>query len=449
MQKGLAAVLLLDGDYGRIPAMRKHGNTLVVGRPTASTTDGWYRLGAALRVEGDAQLEAHQANIWFSLPAEHADAFTLQDCSDCFLLGVLYFAMRNGYDIRLEGAVSAQLAAHLQDEVMPIMCAYRPCLRPIRVSAAEMLDFQGGSGVGTGFSGGVDSFHTIYSNLQEPGHPHDKITHLFFFNVGTNGLGRSAEEVALVRTKFLRRYEALRTAADMIGLPLIPVDSNVHSFLPDNIASDITICNAAAIHFLRGGIGLYLTSSNGYDYEALLNYLMYTRPSTRIDMAMIEHVLCQWLSDGTLRIVPYGTNKKRLEKTQAIADYRPAQLRLNVCNSVSTLEKNCSVCSKCRRSMLELELLGKLDLFGEAFDIDTYRKKFKSRDFAELLYPPPEYKNPFLHDARRYAMAHGIDIGSHCTAMDRICAYMHQTWIYRFLKALSLLGVVKRILGRK
>ena len=99
--------------------------------------------------------------------------------------------------------------------------------------------------------------------------------------------------------------------------------------------------------------------------------------------------------------------------------------------------------------MLELELLGKLDLFGEVFDIDTYRKKFKSRDFAELLYPPPEYKNPFLHDARRYAMAHGIDVGSHCSAMDRICAYMHQTWIYRFLKALSLLGVVKRILGRK
>lgn len=425
------------------------GKTLVVGRSTASTADGWYRLGAGLRVEGDAQLEAHQADIWFALPAEHAGVFVLPDCSDCFLLGLLYFAMRNGYDIRLEGAVSAQLVVHLQNEIMPIMCAYRPCLRPICVSAAEMRDFQGGSGVGTGFSGGVDSFYTIVSNLNGPVRPGDKLTHLFFFNVGTNGLGRSSEELEHVRTKFLRRYESLQSSATLIGLPFIPVDSNVHSFLPDNIASDITICNAAAIHFLRGGIGLYLTSSNGYDYGALLNYLMYTRPSTRIDMAMIEHVLCQWLSDGTLKIVPYGTNKKRLEKTQAIADYRPAQLRLNVCNSVSTLEKNCSVCSKCRRSMLELELLGKLDLFGEAFDVGTYRKKFKSRDFAELLYPPPEYKNPFLHDARRYAMAHGIDIRKQCAWMDRLCAYMHQTWVYRLLKALSLLGAVKRLLGRK
>lgn len=425
------------------------GKALVIGRPTASTTDGWYRLGAALRVEGDAQLDAHQTSIWFSLPAEHADAFALPDCSDCFLLGLLYFAMRNGYDIRLEGAVSAQLVVHLQDEVMPIMCAYRPCLRPICVSAAETRDFQGGNGVGTGFSGGVDSFYTIVSNLKEPVRPSDTLTHLFFFNVGTNGLGRSAEEVALVRTKFLKRYEALRTAADLIGLPFIPVDSNVHSFLPDNIASAITICNAAAIHFLRGGIGLYLTSSNGYDYGALLNYLMHTRPEARIDMAMIEHVLCPWLSDGTLRIVPYGTNKKRLEKVQAIADYRPAQLRLNVCNSVSTLEKNCSVCSKCRRSMLDLEILGKLDLFNEAFDVDLYRRKFKSRDFAELLYPPPEYKNPFLGDSRRYAMAHGVDVVNQCTRMDRLCARMHRTWIYRLLKALSLLGAVKRLAGRR
>ena len=176
---------------------------------------------------------------------------------------------------------------------------------------------------------------------------------------------------------------------------------------------------------------------------------MHTPSSARIDMAMIEHVLCQWLSDGTLRIVPYGTNKKRLKKVLAIADYRPAQLRLNVCNSVRTLEKNCSVCSKCRRSMLDLELLGKLDLFKEAFDVDLYRKRFKSRDFAEILFPPPEYLNPFLHDSRRYAMAHGIDVAKQCTRMDRLCAYMHQTWIYRFLKAISLLGVVKRLLGRK
>ena len=103
-----------------------NGNILVVGRPTVSTADGWYRLSAALRVEGNAQLEAHQADIWFSLPAEHAEMFVLPDCSDCFLLGLLYFAMRNGYDIRLEGAVSAQLAMALRDEVMPIMCAYRP-----------------------------------------------------------------------------------------------------------------------------------------------------------------------------------------------------------------------------------------------------------------------------------------------------------------------------------
>ena len=426
-----------------------HRKTLVVGRPKASTAGGWYRLGAALRIEGGEPLGPHQSEIWFSLPAEHAEAFVLPECSDCFLLGLLYFAMRSGCDIRLEGAVSAQLAANLPDEVMPIMSAYRPCVNPIRIDAGETRDFPGGSGVGTGFSGGVDSFYTIVSNLERPVRAEDRLTHMFFFNVGTNGLGRSPEELESTRKKFLMRYETLRTSAAMIALPFIPVDSNVHSFLPDNIASDITVCNAAAVHFLRRGIGLYYTSSNGYDYAELLRYLMHTDPSARIDMAMIEHVLCQWLSDPALRIVPFGTNRKRLEKTQAIADYRPAQLRLNVCNSVSTMEKNCSVCSKCRRSMMELELLGKLDLFREAFDVDRYRREFKPRDFAELLYPPPEHRNPFLNDARRFAVAHGIDIAGQSTGMDRICARLHRTWIYRFLSALSLLGAVKRIVGRK
>ena len=99
--------------------------------------------------------------------------------------------------------------------------------------------------------------------------------------------------------------------------------------------------------------------------------------------------------------------------------------------------------------MLDLEILGKLDLFNEAFDVDLYRKKFKSRDFAELLFPPPEYQNPFLGDSRRYAMSHGIDLVKQCAWMDRLCARMHRTWVYRLLKALSLLGIVKRLLGRK
>ena len=168
---------------------------LVIKEPESVVKDGWYRLQAKLDVENGEPLPDIQKEIWFALPQEYADEFVQPDCSDCFLLGLLYFAMRQGYDIRLEGKVSIQLVYNLKKEIMPIMSAYRPCLQPIGITSASMEEFHGGKGVATGFSGGIDSFSTIATNIREHVCPEDALTHLFFFNVGTNGLANSSEKL--------------------------------------------------------------------------------------------------------------------------------------------------------------------------------------------------------------------------------------------------------------
>lgn len=424
--------------------------TLVVGVPKFSRQNGWWRLSAALHIEGTQNdiLPAHQKEMWFALPEEYAEEFVFPDCSDCFLFGLLYYAMRFGYNIRILGSISKEVVYNVRKEAMPIMAAYRTCLQTVDISADRTGSYPEGKYVGTGFSAGIDSFYSIVGNLKEHLFPEDKLTHLFFFNVGTHDLARSFEELEHAREKFRMRYERFLPASKEIGLPFIPIDSNVHSFLPDNVSAAISVCNAAAIHFLRKGIRLYLLSSDGRDYMEWFKYLKTAPWEEHISLAHMEPVLCQWLGDRSLKIVPYGTNVTRLEKTKILADYPPAQHCLNVCNSVDTMEKNCSVCLKCRRTMLDLELLGKLDGFRSTFDVDLFRSKFKSRDFAELMYPPPEHENQYLNNSRAYAIRHGIDIKSQSAAIDRICAYMHQTWIYQLLDRIRLLDAVKRLLGR-
>ncbi|MBQ6352559.1 MAG: hypothetical protein IJJ28_04770 [Lentisphaeria bacterium] len=333
----------------------------------------------------------------------------------------------------------------MNNEAIPIISAYRPNMTRIGIHAEHTGDFPAGRGVGTGFSGGVDSFYTIAGNIGGAGRAGstDPLTHLFFFNVGTNGLGRSLGELEHVRRKFLMRYEKFLPTARMIGLPFIPVDSNVPSFLPDNILANITVSNASAVHFVRKGLKKYLLSSAGYNYEQLFRVFR----TSNADMDVIAPILCPWLGDDSLRLIPCGTAKSRIEKMKLIVDYPPARHCLNVCNSTEVMEENCSVCLKCRRTMTDLEILGKLDDFRDVFKVDEWRDKYKSRDLAGIWRPAPN--DIFSHSSRRYAAGHDIDIKSQSSAADRFFAYMHATFVYRLLKNIHLLDILKRCAGRR
>ena len=64
----------------------------------------------------------------------------------------------------------------------------------------------------------------------------------------------------------------------------------------------------------------------------------------------------------------------RLEKTEYISDFAVTHKYLNVCWYHLY---NCNKCDKCRRTMLGLYALGKLDRYGEVFDIKYF---YQNRD---------------------------------------------------------------------
>ena len=85
------------------------------------------------------------------------------------------------------------------------MCDSR--LKPIKVTAAATDD--GGCpaprAVGTGFSGGIDSFATIYEHHEKPAPEGFKLTHLFFFNVGAHGIPKAPGDLEKIERQFHAR----------------------------------------------------------------------------------------------------------------------------------------------------------------------------------------------------------------------------------------------------
>ena len=92
-----------------------------------------------------------------------------------------------------------------------------------------------------------------------------------------------------------------------------------------------------------------------------------------------EALLCDCLSTESLSFIlsDYAT---RAEKTITIANDKLAQKYLDVCFCFNS----CGKCSKCIRTLVTLDIIGKVDQFENVFDVD-YFKKHKEEAYFEIL----------------------------------------------------------------
>mgnify|MGYP003577444638 FL=1 len=56
-----------------------------------------------------------------------------------------------------------------------------------------------------------------------------------------------------------------------------------------------------------------------------------------------------------------------------VTEFEPSRRYLNVCVDPAFEGRNCSVCFKCRRTLMTLELLGKAEDYREVFDLEKFR----------------------------------------------------------------------------
>ena len=394
-------------------------------KPTVKQTQEGTTLSAAVSFQG------MDDECFYSVPAKYAD-FADTGSSNCFLVGMLYPAMRYGEDIHVEGTVSARLLYNLNEYLIPLMVICDSRLKRIRVTA-ESTDDRGSSGakaVGTGFSGGIDSFATIYEHFAKPSPDGFRLTHLFFFNVGAHGIPKKPGDMEAIERQFHARYEKFRGFPEESGLPFVPVNSNVHKFHPWGHLEVATFATVSAVMFLQRGIRRYYLASSGHTYRQLWKFLGDGGRPDAIER--VNMMLLPWLSTESLDLVDDGNLYDRSAKTELVAGYPPAAKYLNVCYGHDTLDTNCSVCPKCARTLLTLEILGRLDAFGGVFDIPRYKREVRRRLIAETVVG--ERRNLFAKHLMDLARERGVDLRREVNVLDLFRARMLNGRLHTFIR---------------
>ena len=273
-----------------------------------------------------------------------------------------------GEDLVIDAPVSPLLLYAIQHDIQSLLIDYRPELKRIKVLATSVTSVPHAvpSDVATGFSAGVDTFTTLSLFTANDVPACRRLTSLTTFDVGAMG---NFDQSAQIFEKYSRRVRDYAEDNDFIWQT---VRSNIEQFYSAvNAGFQLThvIRNAAAALVFEDIYSCYLYSSS-LPYGSI--------NSKNDDMSNIEQMLLPLLSTETLHFVSAGAGLSRHQKVEMISTYEPTVTMLDVCVSAATVRMtsqtiNCSKCWKCSRTMLNLDLLGRLDDFANVFDLEYYR----------------------------------------------------------------------------
>jgi len=344
---------------------------IIIQQPKIIQLNGKSRLVADIDIDGECK------TLWFETDEEY-EKYLCYERSDAFLVGALPFAMRNNHDIKCIAPVTEELLYNLEQHLIPTLCqtdssVYRTSI--ITEYTSELLGNHGG--VGTAMSGGVDSFYTTITHLKDLNtHTHPVLTHFFISNVG-NFHNKSRKKYGVQRSK-KETYELAEKIAEDIGLPLIETDSNFKDIFLGG--KQIVYAIAFAVMAMRKLWKVYLLPAS-YDYGKFsLNQ------HTQKGSEYYALLLLNCFSTQELRFYCDGGPLDRIERTAAIVDFPTVKKYLYVC---WVKGKNCGHCGKCRRTIMALDILEKLDDYKELFPIEYYKRHLKDY-FAWLERRIPE-----------------------------------------------------------
>lgn len=318
------------------------------------------RTGGQARLCADVSLNGRGTALWFGVDERNADYLCAQR-SDAFVMALLPAAMRGGYAITCETPMSERLHYQLETYLIPTLASAGRLYHTVSIQVPLIsVRIANRHGVGTGFSGGVDSLYSIMKHGVDSVYP---VTHLALFNVG-------AFEGPGFRDNFRKSCRNARRFAEEMGLELVELDSNISQVLPERFLDVYSFRNLAGAMVLQGLFSRYLLSS-GHDAA---NFSIDLRNSATYDLLTVHCAQTE-----TLAVYLSGCQARRSQKLAALSDWLPARRWLHPCIYGYAGEKNCGSCKKCARDMTTLYALGTLDRFESVFDVPAYKRALPQR----------------------------------------------------------------------
>jgi hypothetical protein len=292
--------------------------------------------------------------LWYKVPDRYAQYLSLQ--SDAFLIPGLLAGMHFQEDIEVRGTISPKLAYHLDEYQSLLHFRLLKAISPVKIKYHQLKPLQvKPKAIGTTFSGGVDSFFTLWKHLpRNQPDPEYQITHALFilgFDIVNEDKGR-------YQSLYSRYHDALK----QVNIELITLETNITSLVI--LRMDFTLLFGpvliGAVHVL-GGLFHRFFIPGSIDYHQLQTWPCASDPTSD-----------PLLSTEILDIIHFGATHKRVDKIKEICDWDLPQKHLRVCSCTHDESLNCSQCEKCVRTLIPLYALGKMK------DFSTFKTPFAS-----------------------------------------------------------------------
>lgn len=342
---------------------------MIIGEPRVTEEKGQACLTADVRIETPG-IEA-PGSVWWKFPVRYAEY--AGENSDALVIAMLPVAMRLGEDMEVRGRVSPRLAYGVR-EYQCILHAWWP--EELEVAEIDYADLSlpdtpaNGTAVGCAFSGGVDSFYSLWRHLAGnediSGY---RITHCLMID---------NFDMYMPEDIFPRIVSLYEETLRGLGIEIIPIRTNLRKMRLAAIEREHSpktfgAVLAASALVLEGLFRrFYIPASHKY--------------SAFMPLEGAHPLIDHWLSTETMEMIHDGSDSSRVEKTAVLSNWPETYSRLRVCfgrtafNENTGQVENCCQCEKCVRTMISLELLGALSRYN------TFGQPLSRRQIRGLYY---------------------------------------------------------------
>jgi hypothetical protein len=322
---------------------------LIVHEPQLRESPSEVTVEAAVELQDSTG--GYPPTLWFTFPRPVGPFVTTR--ADGFAVALLPLAMSLGESLTVHGDLSYRLV-HGMREYQRFQAAWKPdTFTAVEVRADGVYRRDPGEAtpaVGTAFSGGVDSFHTVWTHLpgNEPYAPY-RISHCLMIN------GFDPDADLANSGSFLKIERLYAPMMERLDLQMIVARTNLLQFLglalqKQSFAAFVT---APALVLGRLFSRYYVPSS--YMFSHLSRFPDGSHP-------MFDHLL----GTETMETIHDGGTLTRVAKTVAISRWPETFDLLRVCFKTTGPQPareaiaNCCECEKCLRTMMTLDIAGAL-----------------------------------------------------------------------------------------
>lgn len=331
--------------------------TVVVSSLGFEPSAGGYKLSAAVACDGATR------RLSFAVSGDHPRLAGAEPNFDPFAAALLIPAMERGEDLAIEGEVDEILLDALRTSVQAAAGTVDRRWKRVRINAAarretRQPDFS--LGAATGMSCGIDSLTTFALHPDAEATPEQFRLKLLVHN----DIGAHAAPLAHVR-----QFDNAKRFAAGAGLPLVGVAADLSPYYRSPFIKNHILRSAAAMLAI-GHLFHTWHHSAGQSFSGAVSGGRFS------GIGAVEAGVVPALSTRRRTFRVAGNHMSRVEKTGLVMDMAEAQRHLAVCirgHDPGLRKINCGRCYKCAAFLLQAESEGKLEAFGDTFDLDGFR----------------------------------------------------------------------------